>query len=547
MIRALKRFRRSRGWRKFRKNKPANVALAVIAVYALVAAWIIGVETADSIGEGTGAFRVADHPVFGALVADATAAEVGPPHLPGLGFTPDRDARDQRAAQLLERARRAIDAAGRAESDESLQRVYAEAALGHLKLAALAPDQLESIVAEAGPLADQLSSLATQNTLLAKISLAATRLESLARDLASATPQTEPTREDILDELSLTLEDVVFSAQDYADLAPSDDPVSRLDLAALEDAAMDLADLPTPEQTPDPLYDRALIDQLRLDRPNSPAALAAERIQRDRTTTLDNLEPVVTRLYPKPTGYDALAYNTQTLFGTDRQGRSIFVRAVYSAKVAVQVGVVTAILCVLIGALLGSAAAYFGGWVDHAVIWLYSTFSSIPSLVLLVVLAFIFTGKTLELFDLSIQLDQTLIPLYTAFAMTYWIGPCRVIRGEVLKIKELEYVQAATIVGFPRIYILLKHVIPNTLHLVFINFSLLFIAAVKGEVILTFLGLGLKDGASWGIMISQSKGEVVNGDFWQIGTATMFMFVLVLAFNILTDALQDAFDPRHVG
>ena len=106
-----------------------------------------------------------------------------------------------------------------------------------------------------------------------------------------------------------------------------------------------------------------------------------------------------------------------------------------------------------------------------------------------------------------------------------------------------------TAIGFGRFYILMRHILPNTLHLMFINFSLLFIGAIKGEVILTFLGLGLPlgSGASWGIMISQAKAEVVQGFFWQIGAATFFMFLLVLAFNILSDALQDAFDPKHVN
>ena len=106
--------------------------------------------------------------------------------------------------------------------------------------------------------------------------------------------------------------------------------------------------------------------------------------------------------------------------------------------------------------------------------------------------------------------------------------------------------QAATSIGFGRLYILLRHVLPNTVHLMLINFSLLFIGAIKYEVILTFLGLGVKEGASWGIMIDQSRQEVMNGFFWQIGTATALMFGLVLPFNIVSDALQDAFDPKHV-
>jgi peptide/nickel transport system permease protein len=145
------------------------------------------------------------------------------------------------------------------------------------------------------------------------------------------------------------------------------------------------------------------------------------------------------------------------------------------------------------------------------------------------------------------SLDGTLIPVYAAFCMSFWISPCRVVRGEVMKIKELEYVQAASAIGFPSRRILLKHVVPNTAHLMFINFSLLFIGAIKAEVILSFLGLGVKNEPSWGVMINQAKAEVLNGFFWQIGAATFFMVVLVLAFNVLSDALQDAFDPKHVS
>ena len=252
---------------------------------------------------------------------------------------------------------------------------------------------------------------------------------------------------------------------------------------------------------------------------------------------LQRLEEITDRLYPHPTGWGGSMHSLVLLLGTDRQGRSILLRAVYSIKVAIQIGVVTAFVSVLIGSLLGCAAAFFGGWVDHVVIWLYTTFSSIPNLVLLVLLAYMFTGTIF---------DGTLVPVYVAFCSTFWIGPCRVIRGETMKIKELEYVHAATAVGFRRLYVMLHHILPNAAHLMLVNFSLLFIGAIKSEVILSFLGLGVKEGPSWGIMISQSAHEVVMGFFWQIGATTAFMFVLVLAFNILSDALQDAFDPKHV-
>jgi peptide/nickel transport system permease protein len=264
----------------------------------------------------------------------------------------------------------------------------------------------------------------------------------------------------------------------------------------------------------------------------------------ERWPTLAELESVVASLYHIDDGIDQKLYDFRLSLGTDRQGRSIMVRAVYSIKVAIQIGLVVALISVLLGSVIGAAAAFFGGWVDHLVVWLYSTLSSVPDLVLLAVLVFMFTGS---IFDDVTRPWLSLVPVYAAMCMTFWIGPCRIVRGETMKVKELEYVQAATAIGFGRFYILLKHVLPNTLHLMFISFSLLFIAAIKFEVVLSFLGLGVKVGPSWGRMIQESTQEVINQFFWQIGAATVFMFFLVLAFNIVSDALQDAFDPKHVG
>ena len=217
---------------------------------------------------------------------------------------------------------------------------------------------------------------------------------------------------------------------------------------------------------------------------------------------------------------------------------------------------VTATISVLLGAFLGAIAGYFGGWVDHLIVWLYTTFSSIPGLVLLVVIAYAFTDLDVEIPFTSggkgenggVLIKDSLLPVYIAFCATFWIGTCRVIRGETMKLRQLEYVQAARTSGFGSLYILIRHVLPNTAHLMLINFSLLLIGAIKSEVILSFLGLGVKSQPSWGIMIrdANTNSEVMNGFFWQIGTATAFMFVLVLAFNILSDALQDALDPKHI-
>ena len=259
---------------------------------------------------------------------------------------------------------------------------------------------------------------------------------------------------------------------------------------------------------------------------------------------MTELGGAIEELIPMPEGWDAFVYSLRTLLGSDSQGRSILTKGVYSTKVAFQIGFIVAMFCVLFGTLMGAAAAFYGKWVDYVVMWIVSTLSSIPYIVLLAVIVFMFLGH--PLFDDASKPGFALVPVYVAMGMTFWISTCRVIRGEVMKIKELEYVQAATSIGFGRPYILLKHVVPNTVHLMFINFSLLFIGAIKSEVILSFLGLGVKGQPSWGVMISQGKDDVSGFFFWEVLTATVLMFGLVYAFNIVSDALQDAFDPKHV-
>ena len=216
--------------------------------------------------------------------------------------------------------------------------------------------------------------------------------------------------------------------------------------------------------------------------------------------------------------------------GTDRQGRSIIIRAIYSTKIAIGVGLVAAISGATIGAILGGIAGYFGKTVDDAVVYLYSTVQSIPYLILLIALTYI-AGKGIE-------------GIWIAFAATFWVGPCRVVRGEVLKLREAEFVQSARAMGYGTWRILFRHIMPNTMHLVLVYSALIFISAIKFEVILSFLNLGVQGAPSWGIMINQARAELINGFYWQIGAATAAMFGLVLSFNIFADSLQDALDPK---
>ena len=358
-----------------------------------------------------------------------------------------------------------------------------------------------------------------------------------------------PDPKDLLEPLALaerTVEDAP-PAQIDADWATLKASYEEMDTAWLDhlDLKYEVDDLRViiAEEKAEPEPDEEEIGELQAELDELEEELRP--IDAEVLSLLDEVEAGIRKLMPMPTGWKGFVYKFRTFLGSDYSGRSISVQAFYSIKIAFQVGLVVALVSVIIGTLLGAASGFYGGWVDNVVMWLVSTLSSIPYLVLLAVVIFAFQGH--KYFDNPAEYPGLqLVKIYVAMISVFWVSTCRVIRGEVMKIKELEYVQAATAIGFGRFYILLKHVIPNTAHLMFINFSLLFIGAIKGEVILSFLGLGVTGQPSWGVMISLGREDVQNFFFWTVMSATVLMFILVLAFNIVSDALQDAFDPKAV-
>ena len=223
----------------------------------------------------------------------------------------------------------------------------------------------------------------------------------------------------------------------------------------------------------------------------------------------------------------------QYWFGLDIFGRSVFYKTIKGAEVAMSVGFVTAILSALIGVVLGLVGGYFGGKIDEIIVWFYTTFNSIPYIMLLVAITFI--------------LGKGILAVYLALGLTSWVALCRLIRGEVIRHKNREYVQAAAAIGAGHYRRLFKHIFPNVFHIVIINFSLQFQIAIKSEVILSYLGLGVQGRPSWGTMINDAKLELSRGNWWQLAAATATMFIVVLAFNLLGDALRDAFDPKLKG
>lgn len=220
-------------------------------------------------------------------------------------------------------------------------------------------------------------------------------------------------------------------------------------------------------------------------------------------------------------------------FGTNIIGQDIFARSLYSTRTAFEVGLVVALGATALGALLGSIAGFFSGsWIDEIVIWLMGVLDSVPFILLVAAIAYTLQGSPYA--------------MHIAMIATFWIGTARLIRGEVIKLKSLEYVEAAHAIGVNRFMIIFRHILPNTFHILLVQATLSFVAAIKSEVILSFLGLGVKDGMSWGLMISESTFEVLAGFFNNFIAASVLMFGLVMAFNMFSDALQDALDPRTV-
>jgi ABC-type dipeptide/oligopeptide/nickel transport system permease subunit len=220
-------------------------------------------------------------------------------------------------------------------------------------------------------------------------------------------------------------------------------------------------------------------------------------------------------------------------FGTDIFGRSVLTKVIRGTQVAMSVGLATSLIAIPIGVFLGALAGYFGGWVDDLITWLYTTFSSIPNIMLLI--------------SITMILGKGLFAVYVALGATSWVTLCRLIRGEVMKHKEREYVQAAGAIGGGHMRKLFLHILPNVTHIVIINTSLQFQVAIKSEVILSYLGLGVQGEPSWGTMIDDAKLELARGVWWQLAGATVAMFAVVLAFNLLGDALRDALDPKLKG
>jgi len=239
------------------------------------------------------------------------------------------------------------------------------------------------------------------------------------------------------------------------------------------------------------------------------------------------------------------------VFGTDRTGNDVLVQALKSVRTAFVIGTLATLATVPVALGLGVLAGYFKGWVDEAVQYLYTVLTSVPNVLLIaacVLMVQVFIDTHGELFDTGLErADLKMFLLCVILGLTGWATLCRLVRAETLKLRDLEFMQAAEAFGVPHGRTMLRHVVPNVMHLVLITTVLNFSDLILYEAVLTYVGVGVDPSVnSFGGMINLARNEM-SGDplvWWSFVAAFGFMLALVLAANLFADGVRDAFDPR---
>jgi peptide/nickel transport system permease protein len=239
------------------------------------------------------------------------------------------------------------------------------------------------------------------------------------------------------------------------------------------------------------------------------------------------------------------------IFGTDQVGQDVFYKSLKSIRTGLVIGTLTTLVMLPFAALFGIMAGYFRGWVDDIIQYVYTTLSSIPG-VLLIAAAILSLQLYIETHPDSFtsateRADIRLLFLCLILGVTSWTSLCRLLRGETLKLREVDYIQAARALGASHRSVMARHVLPNVMHIILITVVLDFSGLVLAEAVLSYVGVGVDPTMnSWGNMIVSARLEMARDPlvWWSLASAFVFMFGLVLAANLFSDAVRDAFDPR---
>lgn len=239
------------------------------------------------------------------------------------------------------------------------------------------------------------------------------------------------------------------------------------------------------------------------------------------------------------------APNSQYIMGTDTTGRDNFARIIHGGQISLFVGVTSVIISVTLGTLIGGLAGFFGGWVDSILMRFTEAMLSIPQLFLLIVLGK-FIGKdidTIVVFGKTIS-GSVMIVIFV-IGLTSWMGLSRIVRANVLSLKEMDYVAVSKSLGSSQIRTFFKHLIPNTMGVIIVASTLGLAGSILSEAYVSFLGLGIQPPtASWGNMLTSAQGFVQQGSWWMWVFPSTFIVLTILCVNLIGDGLRDAFDPR---
>ena len=273
--------------------------------------------------------------------------------------------------------------------------------------------------------------------------------------------------------------------------------------------------------------------------PRLPEAMGALEAPKGPNVDLSAVDP----LAPRYAEIEAAAKKYQTsdsikaetlALGADRMGRDVLSKSVKGTQISVFVGVLAAVLATFIGTVLGALGGFFGGKIGDFLEWLYNVFEAIPSILLIFAFAAVF-GRGISTVVLILGLAG-------------WTGLYRQVRAEFMKHGGREYVRAAEAIGASAYSRMFRHILPNVSHVILVRMSLLVVAFIKSEVILSYLGLGVGvEDVSWGTMLAEAQSELILGHWWQLVTATAFMALFVTAFSLMADAWRDALDPKLRG
>jgi peptide/nickel transport system permease protein len=270
--------------------------------------------------------------------------------------------------------------------------------------------------------------------------------------------------------------------------------------------------------------DRLLLPLRRRQEKTYSAPLATRQFFSE--TVLDE-EGLPQRIYPE------LLHPRQHIFGTDRVGVDLLYQCLKSVRTGIIIGLLTTLLALPFAMLFGVCAGYYGGLVDDLIQYVYTVLSSIPTVLFIAAFMIIF--------------GQGLAQLCLAMGIASWTSLCRLLRGETMRLRESDFVQAAVSMGAPGWKIILRHIIPNVMHIILITAMLRFSSEVLAEAALTYLGIGVgADTMSWGAMINDARSELTRDPviWWKLCAAFVFMLGLVLPANAFGDALRDALDPK---